>query len=348
MKRSLIVIAILTMLLFVQAVLAQETVTVPDITGMSAPAAAALLNDAGLRLGTETAVGWTAESGLEPNTISQQSLAPGQSAARGSAVDVTVLRAPNVAMIYDDNDITLANLNAGTLSLGNITFNAVDGSQATAFTAGRVPASQIDTGECAQVWSVGRVEPKRLPECTGSIFWLTTNNRTEHFWTGANSTTQFAVYQDGIQRAVCTVANPGSCTFYLSGGGSSEVTEYVYFAYTRDKFILYNQSPDQFMPLPGLQIFDARGSGYPITTPGAYGDAVIADVTRLAPGQCIHILNNAEGGPPQPCNVVAEASVNLDYIFWYEAFTMTSLTDGEQRTCPGATEGRLTLCILPR
>lgn len=348
MKRSAVAIVISIMLLFVQAVLAQETVTVPDVTGMTAPRAAAVLNDAGLRLGTETAVGWTAESGQDPNTISQQSLVPGESAARGAAVDITVLRAPNVTVIYDDNDITLANISAGTLSLGNITFNSADGSQATAFTVGRVPASQLETGECAQVWSVGRRDPKRLPECTGSIFWLTTNNRTEHFWTGINGTTQFAVYQDGIQRAVCPVANPGSCTFYLAAGGSSDVTGFVYFAYTRDKFILTNPSESQFMPMPGLQIIDARGSGYPITTPGAYGEDVIADVTRLAPGQCIHILNNAEGDPPQPCNVVAEAAVNLDYIFWYEPFTMTSLTDGEQRTCPGATEGRLTLCILPR
>lgn len=340
-------IVVLCLLLIVPTVLAQESVTVPNIIGMSAPQAAALLNDAGLRLGAETVVGWTAESGFQPNTISQQSAVPGASVARGTTIDVTIQRAPNVSIIYDDNDITLVNVSAGTLTLGNITFNSADGSQATAFTAGRVPSSQIETGECAQVWSVGRTEPKRLPECTGSIFWLTTNNRAEHFWTGINSTTRFAVYQDGILRGTCAVANPGRCDIFLSGSASAEVTEYVYFAYTRDKFILFNQSETQFMPLPGLQIRDSRGAGYPITTPGAYGD-IIADVTRLAPGQCIYILNNAEGAPPQPCNVVAQASVNLDFIFWHEAFVMNSLSDGEERTCPGATEGRLTLCILPR
>ena len=45
-------------------VLSQDSVTVPDLTGLSVPEAAAILNRMGLTLGAETGEAWTAESGL--------------------------------------------------------------------------------------------------------------------------------------------------------------------------------------------------------------------------------------------------------------------------------------------
>src|SRR3954463_11504474 len=89
--------------------MAQDTIQVPDLTGMNVPQAAAALNRAGFALGNETGEAWTAESGLQQNRIKSQSVAAGQTAPSGSAIDVTVLRSPNVALVYDDNDLTLVN-----------------------------------------------------------------------------------------------------------------------------------------------------------------------------------------------------------------------------------------------
>src|SRR5690606_24498911 len=98
--------------------------------------AAATLNRAGLKLGAEHNVEWTAESGQERNRVGGQSLAPGASVEQGTVIDITVLRAPNAALIYDDNDLTLVNLVGGNININNLTFNAVDGSGAS-FAASR-------------------------------------------------------------------------------------------------------------------------------------------------------------------------------------------------------------------
>jgi beta-lactam-binding protein with PASTA domain len=105
---------------------AQNAVQVPDLTGMNVPQAAAALNRVGLGLGSETGEAWTAASGLEQNRIKAQSIAAGQSAASGSTIDVTVLRSPNVALIYDDNNLTLINKTGGDLDLTGIIFNTLD------------------------------------------------------------------------------------------------------------------------------------------------------------------------------------------------------------------------------
>lgn len=328
-------------------ILAQDDdVTVPDVTGLNIPQAAATLNAAGLRIGQQEAVSWTPDAPVEQNTISEQAIAPGETVPRGTAVAVTVYRAPNALLIYDDNDLTLVNQSGGRLPLTTITFRALDGPQAS-FNAAQW-GTALDHGDCGQVWSIGRFDPKSLPECE-SINWLTTNNPAEHFWTPAGGRSEFAIYQNDIERGRCPVSAAGRCEVFLLAGGAAEITEYVYFAYTADRFIVVNQSDDQFMALPGAVITDTRGATYRITQPSAYGDDLIASTEYLAPDQCIHILNNAEDeAPPLPCTVIAEVAVNVDFIFWDDIFTYTSLTDGQPRTCPGATDGSLTICVLPR
>ena len=59
---------------FSRVVLAQDTVAVPDLTGLSVPEAATLLNRSRLALGVETGEAWTPESGLEQNRIKSQSI----------------------------------------------------------------------------------------------------------------------------------------------------------------------------------------------------------------------------------------------------------------------------------
>jgi hypothetical protein len=344
------------MLLLASMVVAQELVTVPDVTGMSVPQAAALLNRSGIVLGSETNVGWTAESGLPQNTISAQSVAGGQSVARGTVVDITVLRSPNAYLLYDDNDLTLVNQTGGTLDLNGIAFNSVDGSGPATFTANRW-GGILEGGDCGQIWSISRGEPKPQDGCA-SMQWLTTNDPAQHFWTGANGATRFNIVQTGVERAVCSVAAAGRCDFFLTGGGAGgDVVPYVYFAYLPDRMIISNQSPDQWMSLNQLNVYNqnfAEGTApLKIADPTLYtnqGQQLIGRVDQLAPGQCLYWTNGSPqpDTPPQSCDVVARFNMAAELIFWSKDFSLDSVTDGQRHTCPAATPGRLTICVMPR
>jgi hypothetical protein len=352
LKKSLILLFIVC-LLAVPAFAQEATVPVPDLNGLSVPAAAALLNKSGLRLGAENNQGWTADSGLPQNTISGQSIPAGQTVAPGTAVDVNVLRSPNVILIYDDNDLTLVNRTGGDLGLNGLTFNALDGNGAS-FAASRW-AGSVRPDQCMQVWSVGRNGAKGLDECSTIQNWLVTTNGNEHFWTGAGGTTQFAVLQNGVQRATCAVSNPGRCEFYVaSSGAGGDATAYVYFAYTPDRAAIINQSADQWMVLSGFNVVNnfAGGVSVPVGDPNLYTKLPpdVETVERLAPGQCILFTDQTpapEAEPPQPCEVIARLDIGASVIFWGDAFGIQS-SDGQARACPAATPDRLTVCVMPR
>lgn len=343
----------MSLLLMAGVTAAQDTI-VPDLTGLSVPAAAALLNRNGLALGAENNIGWTAESGLAENRINGQSVPAGTSAQTGAAVDVTVLRSPNVILIYDENDFTLVNQTGGELNLAGLTFSALDGNSAS-FAATRWSGS-LRPGQCTQVWSVGRNGPKGLDECESIQNWLVTTNPGEHFWTGG--ATQFSVAQNGVQRVICPVANPGRCEFYVSSsatGGDS--TPFVYFAYTVDRLAVINTATDQWMGLAGFSVFNfnpavsVQGAGVALGDPTLYVPVnPVASVGRLAPGQCVLFTNSSpeQETPPQPCDVIAVLNINPSLIFWAAAFELDSQSDGQRRSCPAATPGRLTLCVMPR
>ncbi|MCB9452936.1 MAG: PASTA domain-containing protein [Anaerolineaceae bacterium] len=337
------------------AVAAQVVATVPELVGLSLPQAAAQLNRAGLALGAQENVPWTAESGLPQNAVGAQSTAAGSQVAPGSAVDVTVLRSPNALLLYDDNDLTLVNQTGGELNLTGLFFQTVDG--ASASLAGTRWASSLREGQCVQVWSVGRNGPKGLDECSSIQNWLVTNNAGEHFWTGEGGVTQFNVMQNGVQRAVCPVANPGRCEFYLAGGGAAgDATEYVFFAYTTDRLAIINTSTDQWMPLEGFAVRNNFAPPYGATVnvadPSLFGRNVspVANAQLLAPGQCIFFTNGSptQDTPPQPCDVIARLDIGASVIFWGADFDVESLTDDLPHSCPAATAGQLTLCIMPR
>ncbi len=337
-------------------VLGQETtVTVPDVRGLSVPEAAALLNQNGIILGAENNVAWSAEAGLPENTIGEQSIPAGQSVAPGSVVDITVLRSANTLLIYDDNDLTMVNRSGGVMSLNGIIFRSMGGSQESFFTATRW-AGALDGDDCAQIWSVPRGQAKDLPECPSSTFWLTTQFQEAHFWTGAYGATQFRVEQNGLERAVCPIVNPGTCQFFLAGGGSAvEVTAFVYFAYTTDQLIVHNTASAQWMPLDGVQIVNnappVAGSSFAFGNPETFGNPqTIGRINRLAPGQCLHYTGSASVGDtlPESCNVVARLDLDPSVNFWAQPFGVDSVTDDQQHTCPGATASRLTICVMPR
>ncbi len=331
---------------------AQDAVQVPDLTGMNVPQAAATLNRVGLALGTETGEAWTAESGLAQNTVKSQSVAAGQTAASGSAVDVTVLRSPNVALVYDDNDLTLVNKTGGDLDLSGIIFNSLDGNPAQ-FAASRWSGS-VRAGQCVQMWSIGRNGPKGLDECSAIQNWLVTKNGAEHFWTGEGSTTHFAVTQNGIQRGQCAVANPGRCEFYVPGGASGDTTDYVYFAYGSHNIAIINQSTDRWMTLSGFTVYNnftpQKGLPIPLGDSTLYGfKNPVARAGQLAPGQCVLFTDGSPDSstPPQPCDVVARLDLNPGVVFWGTAFDMQG-SNAQRHSCPAATVGSLTLCVMPR
>lgn len=350
-KHAVLVIIFLLTLMLTGGINAQDQATIPDVTGLSVPEAAALLNRSGFVLGAENNVAWTAESGLNPGAVSGQSLAAGSAAARATTIDLTVLRSPNTLLLYDDNDITLVNNTQAEINLGGITFAALDGPGAS-FSAARW-ASSLRPAQCLQLWSVGRNGPKGLPECESIQNWLiSANNTSEHFWTSGAS--QFGVYQDGVQRATCQAAAL-RCEFYLASATTGDVAEYVYFSYTPNNLVVRNQSANQWMSLNGLVILNnfVQPAGAPISIgdPALYGNGIgLGSVQRLAPGQCIFFTDSSPsaGQLPESCDVVARLDIGTNLIFWGAPFGVDSVSSDLQHSCPAATAGKLTICAMPR
>ncbi|MBC8098333.1 MAG: PASTA domain-containing protein [Armatimonadetes bacterium] len=355
MRKAILVLLVAMLGWVIPSAAQEQTVSVPDLTGLNVPQAAALLNQTGLRLGVEGDQLWTAESGLPEDVVGSQSIAAAQSVAIGTAVDVVVLRANNALAIYDDNDFTLVN-NSGRINLSGINLVALDGNPAQLNGARWAPT--LRRGQCVQVWSVGRNGPKGLDECEVVQNWLVTNDTAEHFWTGAGGTSTFSIVQDGVQRAVCQVANPGRCEFYLKRASANPrpATDYVYFAYTPEQWTIINQSANEWMLLAELPVLSyvssAEGTQLLPGDPALYltGASDVANVSRLAPGQCLLYATDSTllENPPQACDVIATLAVSADAVFWQRAFGMVSDSDGETYSCPAATAGRLTICVMPR
>jgi hypothetical protein len=337
-----IVIVISLLLLLALPVAAQTSdVVVPDVRGLSLPVAVAALNRAGLALGVETSLEWASESGLPPNTISEQGAEPGATVAAGSAIDVTVLRSANVLLIYDDNDITLVNLTGAALDLGSIVFRGVDGTNPS-FAAGRWRGS-LNAGDCAQLWSIRASAAKDIPECTESMFWM---------GTGGNSV--FSVIQGNIERGVCPVSTAGRCEVYVPGGATGDPsTPFVYLVYTLNELAIINPTPDAWMMMSGYEVVNnvtGQALRIPVSDPTLYGGNVnpVARVGQLAPGQCILFTNgDSQAAPPDPCDVIARLAIAPELRFWQVDFGMNSVS-GDIHTCPAALLDQTTVCIMPR
>ncbi len=335
-------------------VLAQDMVTVPDLTGLNVPQAGAALNRVGLVLGAENNVLRSADDMSSPGQISGQSIAAGNAVEPGTVVDITIPRVPNAILLYDDNDLTLVNLSGANININNITFNAVDGN-GSSFAASRW-AGNIRANQCLQLWSIGRNGPKGLPECGLIQRWIVSTNTNEHFWTGQGGTTAFNVVQGTEERAVCQVNNPGRCEFFLTTNArTGAATPYVYFAYTPDRLAIINTSEDRWMPIGQLVVRNnfARplGAAVNVGNPDIFGNPNVAgQINRLAPGQCLLFTNSnpTSSDPPQDCHVIARLDIGPDLIFWGAVFPVESITDDGDRSCPAATQDSLTLCILPR
>jgi hypothetical protein len=156
--------------------------------------------------------------------------------------------------------------------------------------------------------------------------------------------------QDGVQRGVCTISNPGRCEFFLAAAAQAESTEYVYLAYTFEQFLMLNQSTDKWMPLADVNLVNAAGNSSPLVIEALFVlQNGIGNLSQLAPGQCVMYVNQTGGERPlQPCTVIGIAAINQATVVSDQGFGILSASDGLTHNCPGATEGRLTICIVPR
>lgn len=357
MKRYWIVLGLLTLMIFGSVSAQGSTVTVPDVTGMNAPQAAAALNAAGLKPGLLTNAAVTETQIV--NTVVTQNPAAGTQVAAGSAVDLQIARPNNVRLLYDDNDLTLINLSRQSLPLENIVLRETDGEKRF---RGQRWGNQVRAGDCVQVWSVGRGEPKSVPDCRRVNSWLTTNDTSQHVWTAASGVQSFNVMQDGQQRAQCQAAPRGSqdtptvCEFYVESAASDPTLAYIYLAYTADALVVRNPSEDSWLRL-NVEVTPAGGEQFVLNRHEIY-DAVdpliistnangVTVVPQLAPNQCL--LFRAPDIPleamPEPCMMLGNRTEQAP--FWRSDFTVLD-RDNKPRTCKAATPGRLTICIMPR
>ncbi len=328
-----------------------ENVTVPDLTGLSVPTAAALLNHNGLNIGTEKVVPWTEASGLPQNKISGQSVAAGQQAAKTTAIDVTVPRITNILLLYDYNMLTLVNKTGLNLGLTDLTLNS--------FAASTWKLDKLADGQCAQIWAVSRQGPAKVPECANIQVWYSTNNQAMHFWRSAQGSTQFTFTKGGVQAGVCGSAAPDAqamrCDIYLAESAQDDLTDYLYFAYTADQLIIRNNSKDEWTPLSDVKLInnlpDVKGQTF---APGEANNyrirAAVGRADKLAPNQCLWFTNanSALTAPPQPCDVIAQLNIDPSRIFWASDFGVDGVLDDKPHICPKATPGKLTICVMPR
>lgn len=348
----------------VPALSQDATVVVPDLNGLSVPQAAALLNATALQIGEQTTLKWSSESGLTANTIAGQSVTAGTQVASGTVVDVTVLRAPNMELIYDDNDITLVNLSEQTMDFRSLSF--ADVNNTARFPASRL-TSELRGQLCAQVWSVWRNGPKGLSECRFVQDWLIADNREFHFWTAVNGIQEFAVLENDMEIMRCPAAQVGTETnplrcqlYYGSAGNGNDVTDFLYFEYTPAAIAIINISDDRWMLTTANTIYSSDPAHAGLGAAFRFGDPQLlsedfrhspGNPERLAPGQCI-VLTSTPGETAaaflQPCQIIAARDLNPDAAFWLADFEVDSRSGGRRLNCPAALADRPTVCVVAR
>lgn len=352
----------ITILLFLSLialpVLSQDDVTVPDVTGLTIPEAVARLNASGLRLGEQIAEPLTNQT---QGTVAGQNIEAGSSIAYGSEIALNVYSNTRITIIYDDNDLTMLNQAGASISMDGLVFSSTDGTKRFLATGWQ---NELEAGDCTQIWSIARREPKQVDGCD-SIFWQTTNNESEFFWTQSAGVSQFNITLNNDLVASCDAApintqdSPLTCEFYVvTDNVNTLASDFVYFVYTTDRFIVMNTNTDLWMPLTETPIFNFNPQ---ISNPGAsfiLGDNslfpdtdIIGDVRRLAPGQCIlfTVTPLTDATAPEECHVLAQRDFAPEIAFWLANFELESpYSDNGRATCPAAVENRVTTCIMPR
>lgn len=351
------IIVILTATVLLLPVVAQETtdVVVPDVVGLNAPQAAARLQQLGLRLGL-VRVQFAGEGDeARVHRVVEQSPMAGELLGAENPVDVIVLRPANALLVYDDNDITLVHQAGGVLDLSALTFVAENESGSPAFEGVRwqdAGAVQLETGECTQLWSVGRTSAKVLSECDRATYWLTTNDTSEHFWVPGQGYDRFRVIQEDFERGWCEIGGAGRCTLFLENSQFTEQTAYVYLSYSIDGFLIENPTGDRWMRLDGLAFMDTAESEPWLLTDfieGSASDTPLLDrPLRLAPGQCVLLQTGQQENENVGSGCDAVLRVQVEIAFWQASFSISKGQDTLYR-CPQTPQnGATALCILPQ
>lgn len=348
---KIVVKLIVFLSLIISSVAAQnETVTVPDLIGLSMPEAAGALGRAGLKFGSERIIAVDAASDDRENTVAEQTPNAGELAETGSIVDVGVLRMINAYVIYDDNDLTLVNMAADLLDLTQITFEAIDTAQAIEFSASAWSPT-LEQGRCGQVWSLARISSKEIEGCS-LILWMTANDRSQHFWTSTAGVERFRILQEDTERAQCAAATPESqnaplrCDIVFDIVYPGENIDYIYIAYTPDVLIIRNQTQDRWMDFSETVLRDSRSRDIDLSALDIFvGEDIVP--ARLAPGQCVLFGQGGDQQPPEPCDLVGQINVDPSELFWNQPFRVIG-RDDYPRVCEAASQGELMICVMPR
>ncbi len=109
------------------------------------------------------------------------------------------------------------------------------------------------------------------------------------------------------------------------------------------------------MPTDRSTIYSSNAAIAPLilgdtVTWGANFEVEAGDLTRLAPNQCLLMTTASAIGAesPEACTVIAQQAQGAQTTFWLSDFDIESANDGQRHTCPAATPGRLTRCIVPQ
>ena len=359
-------IVTLTLILFISpAVRAQPpgqpaaAVSIPNIAGLTPPQAAAALNAARLQIGSLSPV--TASASLPPGTVAGQLPAAGSTVSTGTVVDLVVAYAPNIRLIYDNNDLTIINIGALPIDVRTLNLQASDAVPVSF--DGQRWGRQIEPTDCVQVWSTRRTRPKSLAECRHIEAWLSTTDTNQHVWKESAGVTRFIVRQNGIARGECPAAGPGSgespllCELYLEQEQPTPIWPFIYFAYTPETLIVHNTSGDSWMRL-NIAVTPASGGAISLNDLALYKavDGLVVSTTndgrsvirQLAPGQCVRFRPiSAPVGPlPEPCLMFADALVE-GVPFWNARFTIED-NSGDKHVCEAAVPNTVTTCRVLR
>lgn len=359
-------IVILTLTVFISAVASAQPpeqalppISVPNLSGLTPPQAAAALNAARLQLGGVSSV--TASPLLLAGAVAGQFPTAGSPAAPGTPVDVVIAYAANIRLIYDNNDLTIINIGTQPIDVRTLDLQASDAVPVSF--DGQRWGRQIEPSDCVQVWATRRTRPKSLAECRRIEAWLSTTDTNQHVWKASSGVTRFNVRQDGILRGECPAASPGSgenplvCEIYLEQNQPAPVWPFVYFAYTRDTLVVHNTSGDSWMRL-NIAVTPASGGAISLNDLALYQavDGLVVSVNndgtpiirQLAPGQCVRFrsVSTAPGAMPEPCLMFADALVD-GVPFWNTSFTIQD-NSGDKQVCSAAAPDMVTTCRVLR
>jgi hypothetical protein len=356
---------ILALIIFIGAVGSAQpleqtasAVSIPNLAGLTPPQAAAALNAARLQLGSQSSA--TATAPQLPGTITGQIPAAGSTISPGAAVDVVIAYAPNIRLIYDNNDLTIINIGAQPLDVRTIDLQASDAVPVSF--DGQRWGRQVEPTDCVQVWSTRRTQPKSLAECRRIEAWLSTTDPSQHVWKESAGVQHFVVRQDGVARGECPAAgagtrgNPLVCEIYLEQAQPAPVWPFIYLAYTRDTLVVHNTSGDRWMRL-NATVTPASGGMFSFNDISLYRaiDGLVVNngndgsvLRQLAPSQCVRFrpANAPISTLPEPCLIFADALID-GVPFWHTPFTIED-SSGDKHVCGAAMPDVVTTCRVLR